>query len=354
MTGRPVHVVVPDGIEDPLRPSGGNTYDRRLCRDLAAGGWAVHAHTVAGAWPWADEDGRRALARALDSVPTGQPALVDGLVASTVPEVLVPAAQRLRLLVLVHQPIGVRDDRDEVREREVAVLRAAAAVVTTSEWTRQWLLSAYLLDPARVHVARPGADAALRAVGSGHEGNLLCVGAVTREKGHDVLLAALRRVDRLPWRCVCVGSLSAQPGLVAELRVDVDVAGLGDRFVLAGPRTGAELRASYAEADALVLASRAETYGMVVTEALARGLPVIGSDVGGIPEAVGRTTDGRRPALLVPPGDAVALAAALRDWLTDPALRRALREAAAERRTGLAGWAETAERVADVLTEVAA
>ena len=72
----------------------------------------------------------------------------------------------------------------------------------------------------------------------------------------------------------------------------------------------------------LVLASHAETYGMVVTEALARGLPVITTAVGGLPEALGQTRDGRRPGLLVPPGDSGALAAALRRWLTDAELRQ--------------------------------
>ena len=42
-----VHVIVPEGIDDPARPSGGNVYDRRVCRGLAALGWAVHEHAVA-------------------------------------------------------------------------------------------------------------------------------------------------------------------------------------------------------------------------------------------------------------------------------------------------------------------
>ncbi len=47
-----VHVVVPDGIDDPARPSGGNTYDRRLCRGLASLGWIVHEHAVPGFWTY--------------------------------------------------------------------------------------------------------------------------------------------------------------------------------------------------------------------------------------------------------------------------------------------------------------
>ena len=82
--------------------------------------------------------------------------------------------------------------------------------------------------------------------------------------------------------------------------------------------------------------SRAETYGMVVTEALARGLPVVAADVGGVPEALGHGADGIRPGLLVPPDDPAALGDALRAWLGDAELRQRLRRAARERRASLA------------------
>ena len=126
-----VHVVVPDGIDDPRRPSGGNVYDRRACRGLAALGWSVHEHTVPGRWPRPDAPARAAVAAALARVPSGSLVLVDGLVASVVPEVLEPEAGRLRLVVLLHMP------RDE--PREVAALSVASAIVATSEWTRRWL-----------------------------------------------------------------------------------------------------------------------------------------------------------------------------------------------------------------------
>ena len=115
--------------------------------------------------------------------------------------------------------------------------------------------------------------------------------------------------------------------------------GLRDRVRFPGPRTGAELDRAYAAADLLVLASHAETYGMVVTEALARGLPVLAADVGGVTEALGHGEDGTRPGLLVPPGDPAALGAALRRWLGDAELRARLRRAARERRASLRRWA---------------
>ena len=135
---RVVHVVVPQGIDDPLRPSGGNTYDRRLCQALGSGGWSVCVGEVAGAWPWAGESGRNALAEALCALPAGSTVLVDGLVASTLPEVVAHACCRLRLVVLLHMPLGIDAERPEALRAECEVLSAASAVVTTSGWARDW------------------------------------------------------------------------------------------------------------------------------------------------------------------------------------------------------------------------
>jgi glycosyltransferase involved in cell wall biosynthesis len=177
---------------------------------------------------------------------------------------------------------------------------------------------------------------------------------VTAHKGHDVLLDALARVVDLPWRCVCVGALDREPAFVADLRLRLATNGISDRVAFVGVRTGSGLDRSYAAADALVLASHGETYGMVVTEALARGLPGIVSSVGGLPEALGGTRAGGRPGLLVPAGDSVALAGALRRWLTDAPLRARLRAAAQERRSILSGWEIPSRRIAQVLTQAAA
>jgi glycosyltransferase involved in cell wall biosynthesis len=229
------------------------------------------------------------------------------------------------------------------------MLSSAAAVVATSSWARGRLLELYALPAERVHVAEPAVDAVGLAAGSVDGAALLCVGAVIAGKGHDVLLEALAAVDDLPWSCVCVGSLEREPAFVESLRARALAAGLGDRVQLAGPRSGAELDDCYGAADLLVLASRSESYGMVVIEALARGLPVIASDVGGLPEALGHGADGSRPGLLVPPGDPEALAAALRAWLLDADLRERLRRGARERRESLFGWSTTTSALADVL-----
>jgi glycosyltransferase involved in cell wall biosynthesis len=169
-----------------------------------------------------------------------------------------------------------------------------------------------------------------------------------------VLLGALASVSDLPWQCLCAGRLDRDPAFVEGLRRRVLDRDLADRVSFPGPLSGADLARSYRAADLLVLASRAETYGMVVTEALAHGLPVVATEVGGVPEALGHAPGGDRPGLLVPPGDPAALGAALRAWLGDAALRERLRRAARERRASLSRWSTTASVVSAVLTEAAA
>jgi glycosyltransferase involved in cell wall biosynthesis len=205
-----------------------------------------------------------------------------------------------------------------------------------------------------VHVAEPGVEAAELAPGTDTGGALLCIAAVRFDKGHDVLLGALAAISEESWHCVCVGSLDRDRVFVEDIRARARHRGLGERVEFAGPLTGVDLDRRYAAADLMVLASRAETYGMVVTEALARGLPVIAAEVGGIPEAMGHGADGIRPGVLIAPEDPVALAATLRAWLRDAGLRGRLRQAARERRESLFGWSRTASILADVLAGAAA
>ncbi|MFJ6726554.1 glycosyltransferase family 4 protein [Streptomyces sp. NPDC091281] len=349
-----VHFVMPGGVDDPANPSGGNAYDRRVCLDLPGFGWQVEKHLVPGAWPRPQADGRNALARTLRELPDGATVLLDGIVACGVPEIVVPETGRLRLAVLVHLPLGDETGLDplvaaalDAQEREV--LRAVPAVVATSEWAVRRLVSHHGLAPETVHVAAPGADIAPLASGTDGVSRLLCVAAVTPRKGQHRLVEALAAVTDLPWTCSLVGGLGGDPDYVRHLRGLIAAHGLDDRLELAGPKAGADLDAAYAAADLMVLTSYAETYGMAVTEALARGIPVLATDVGGLPEAVGRAPDGGVPGILVPPEDPAALAAELRGWFGEADVRRRLKAAARGRRAALDGWAHTAKSLAGVL-----
>jgi glycosyltransferase involved in cell wall biosynthesis len=350
--------VLPGDIDDMTVPSGGNTYDRRVCRALAATGRPLREIAVAGTWPRPDAAARDRLTRALAGLADGTAVLFDGIVACGVPEIIEPAARRLRIAVLVHLPLAdetglAAPAAAELDARERATLRAAHLVVATSAPTARLLVERHGLAAGQVTWVAPGTDPAPLALGTDGRSRLVCVAAVTPRKGQDVLVGALAEIaarhPELPWSCACVGPLRRDPAYAERVRALIERRGLGARVTLTGPRTGADLDAGYAAADLAVLPSLAEPYGMVVTEALARGIPVLTTAVDGIPDTLGRAPDGRVPGILVPPGDVAALAAALRRWLTEPELRDGLRAAARLRRDALDGWDTAARRWAALL-----
>jgi len=341
-----VHAVLPCGVDDPARPSGGNTYDLQVVAGLRVAGRAVRTVTVPGAWPTPTPAEAAALGAVLAAVPDGDVVLVDGLVGCGVPEVLAPHADRLRLVVLVHLPLA---DETGLAPAAAAALDAAerrtlhlaTGVVATSAEVGRRLAEHHGVDPGRLRVAAPGVDAAPVTAPSGGGTRLLCVASVTPRKGHDVLVEALGALADVPWDGVCVGPLDGAPAYAAGVRRRAEALGVADRFRFVGPLTPAATAERYAVADLLVLPSRAEPYGMVVTEALARGVPVVASAVDGVPEALGTAPDGSLPGALVPPGDAAALAMTLRTWLADTGVRGRWRAAALRRRSALRPWSAT-------------
>lgn len=342
-----VQAIVPQGLDDPSRPSGGNRYDRRVIEGLRTAGWQVHETLVAGTWPHPGADARRSLAAALDAFGPNVPALIDGMIACGAADVVVSAASRRAVIVIAHMPFGAADP--SLAEDEAEVMLRVRRVVVTSDWTSRYLRSVYGVAAEQIAVARPGVDLGPVAAASAGGTRLLCVAAVTAAKGYCTLAAALGMLTDAAWICTCVGSLDVDADFSAELARELAAAGLAGRVTLCGALGAADLDACYAAADLVVLPSFGESYGMVVTEALARGIPVVVSDVGGTAEALGVAADGARPGVLVPPGDAAALASCLRHWLRDGNLRSRLRRAACSRRESLIGWQVTANIVSTAL-----
>jgi|tagenome__1003787_1003787.scaffolds.fasta_scaffold20844400_2 glycosyltransferase involved in cell wall biosynthesis len=324
------HFLVPGGFAE--RPSGGNVYDRRVQAGLVGLGREVVAHEAGS---------EREVAAVLPTLPDSAVVLVDSLVASWAADVLLAETPRLRLVALVHMTFDAPGERE--------LLAACSAVVTTSGWSRRWLVENYRLDPACIHVATPGVDMADPTPGTDAGGELLCVASLVAAKGHDLLLDALGGLTDLDWRCTLVGSLHLDPDFVDQLHKAAADTGIADRVVFAGALPHDDVQSAYARADLLVLPSRGESYGMVVTEALAHGLPVVASSVGGVPEALGHGEDGSTPGMLVRPDDADGLAGVLRRWLEDPRRRRRLRRSARLRRLTLTTWSGTTAQVADAL-----
>jgi glycosyltransferase involved in cell wall biosynthesis len=256
----------------------------------------------------------------------------------------------------VHHPLALESGLDaatraRLRASETAALAHARAVVATSERTARDL-AGWGVTPDRIVVVEPGTERAPLARGSASASapvSILCVATLTPRKGHDLLLDALASLTAHAWRLVCVGSAERSAPTASGLRAQAARLGLTDRIDWRGELPDDSLAAAFDAADLFVLPARHEGYGMAVAEALARGLPVVATRTGAVPELVG---DGA--GLLVPPDDVDALTAALGRMLADPATRARHAAGAARVRERLPSWRDACAALGRALRAIPA
>jgi glycosyltransferase involved in cell wall biosynthesis len=335
-------------------PTGGYTYDRRIITELERLGWHIEFVDVGEGFPWPTDTLLAAARTRLLKVAAGQPMVIDGLALGALPEVASELVGRNPLLALVHHPLALEwglsaDQADVLRRSERAALASALGVVVTSPATARIIVSDYGVPAERITVARPGNDRAPQARGSRNgPPHLLSVGAVVPRKGFDVLVAALATITDLPWRLTIAGDLTRDPTAAAKLHSDITRHGLADRIAVLGAVSSEQLGTLYDTTDLFVLASYFEGYGMAYTEALAHGLPVIGTKAGAIPETIPGDA-----GLLVAAGDPAALADALHRALSDTGMRLRLSEAALAAAGQLPTWQQSGAIFADALEKLA-
>jgi len=261
---------------------------------------------------------------------------------------------RRPLVALVHHPLAIETglsaaDALTMRQSERAALACASAVVVTSAPTARLLASDYGVAPDRIAVARPGTD---RGTAERKPGDatvqLLSVGSLVERKGFDVLIAALATLKDLPWRLRIAGDRTRNPAVAARLDADIAHHELAGRVDVLGAVSDQQIVELYASSDVFVLASRFEGYGMAYAEAIAHGLPVIGTTGGATPETVPQGA-----GVLVPPGDEAALAAALRRIIAEPGTRSAMADAARASAAALPGWSDSAKILAAAIERAA-
>jgi glycosyltransferase involved in cell wall biosynthesis len=345
----PLEFIVP-GRLDTL--TGGYGYDRRIVAGLRERGWPVTIHEVGDSFPVPHAAARAESARVLAALPDDALVIVDGLALGALPDEFRPHAERLRLIGLVHHPLAAETGLHpsvarHLEESERRALQHVRRVVVTSEATAE-MLDAYGVARRRVTVINPGTDPAPLAEGStGPDVQLLCVASVIPRKGHDVLFRALALMRCRNWRLTCVGSVDRDPGTVGRLRQQLSSYGLEDRVSFVGEMSGDRLERLYATADVFVLPTLYEGYGMVVGEALARGLPVVATRTGAIGDLVNSCA-----GVVVEPGNTDTLSYALSRVLSDAGYREQLAQGARKVRAGLPTWDESCDALARLLETV--
>jgi glycosyltransferase involved in cell wall biosynthesis len=333
-------------------PTGGYAYDRRVLALLPSCGLAVRHLQLAASYPAPTAADLDATAAALVGVPAASVLLIDGLAYGAMPAPIIERA-RARIVALVHHPLCLeaglpKPRQDELFALEKAALAKARRTITTSRITADTLVQDFAVPRERITVAEPGTERAPRAITSNTTPHLLAVGSVVPRKALDLLVRALGALEDLDWRLTIVGPTDRSAEATRDLNTAIAETGLASRITIAGALSESQLAALYATADLFVMSSLYEGYGMVLAEAMARGLPIVCTTGGAAADTV---PDGA--GLKVPPGDQAALANAIDKVLRDTGLRRRMADAAWSAAQSLPRWEDTAARIAAVIKEIA-
>ncbi|SDU48947.1 glycosyltransferase family 4 protein [Stappia sp. ES.058] len=339
---------------DLATPTGGYIYDRALIAALERAGLRVETRSLGPGYPAPNADVRAKARTTLAALPDGRLTVIDGLACGVMAEELSPHADRLRLVALLHHPLGHESGLEEAAARAlIAAERAALAhvrhVVTTSAATARSVRDTLGVAAEAVSVVEPGVEIVASAPakrprdGAGPL-RLLSVGSLIPRKDHATLLDAVSRLARRDIRLDIAGSADLDPDHAAEIRVLIARLGLEEKVTLHGALPREALDALYRAADLFVLTTLYEGYGMAFVEAMAHGLPVIATGDGAVRDTVPETA-----GIVLPVGDVAAVADALARFADTPGERLALSRGARAHVARLPGWDTQAARFLTIL-----
>lgn len=352
----PIVFVVPG---DPKQRTGGYLYDAHMVQALDRAGHSVSVVGLAGQFPMPDQLAKDSLRAVLLAHPKNTLVIIDGLALGGLGETAQAVRQdpawqqknhleRARWVALVHHPLADETGLDKQQsqwlwQQEKLALAHCDQVIVTSPFTASRLVNQGYVDTPPTVVTPGVAPAPLaqqRQLKNASQGTrMLSVASLTPRKGHRVLLQALHLLKDLNWVSEWIGDATRDPVHAHQLMQLITELGLDDRVVCWGEQDADQLAKRYDVSDVCVLPSFYEGYGMVITEAIARGLPVITTDGGALPDTLPVGA-----GLIVPAGDAQALAEALRAWCEDASLRQSLTQGAIKARASLADWSESGQR----------
>ena len=339
---------------DFAAPTGGYVYARKIL-PLLAERLRIEVCQLPAGFPLASEaelDEAAAVLTALDT--PGTVFFIDGLAYGALPASTLESLKG-PIVALVHHPLGLEEgpspsEKAHLLKTEEEALALAEHIVAPSHGTARELTRLFSVPDRKITIAEPGILRGKRSEGAeaGEPLHVVTVGILTPRKGYGGLIDALNLVRDLPWRATIAGSLDRSPETAALVRRKLTEYGLEERVRLAGQFDEATLSSLYSSADIFALASFYEGYGMAFAEAMAHGLPIVGSGEGAVRDTVPRCA-----GFVSAAGDVVAFAGALRSLLSNAELRREKADGAWRHGQALPDWTSTADIIANVLTRAA-
>ena len=337
-------------------PTGGYAYDRRIIAGLKSLGWEIQLIGLGEGYPFPGPAQAEQAKEQLQRLAPGVPMVMDGLALGALPEVAACVAEHHPLIALIHHPLAFEFGLSEeqvalLKQSENEALRHASGIIANSPATARDLHRHYGVPFDRIDVVLPSTDRSVHQRERSQTTNdnhnvvrLLSVGSIIPRKGFHDLLAALAPLADLPWTLSIAGDTTRNVGAFEQLIGDITRFGFAGRVQVLGAVSDSKLDSLYTHADAFVLASLFEGYGMVYAEAMAYGLPIVATKGGAIPDTVPSEA-----GLLVSPGDISALTLALKTVIEDATFRARLSSGALRAAAQQPTWDQAAQQFAVAL-----
>lgn len=342
MTRRRLSFACPGELETT---TGGYIYDRMLLSGLEAIGWEVERISLGDGFPFPDGIVLEEAYGKIADEDEGGILMIDGLALGAMPDIRERVGPERKVAALVHHPLYLetgldKDASESLYASEQRALSGTDAVFCTSHETERTLVSAFGIAKADITVGLPGTEPAAAFAEMPEEAlsvRLFSAASITPRKGLDLLVEALAQLKDLDWSLTIAGSADHDPSHAAHISNLIRTLGLESRITLAGVLSKSDLRREMQSSHIFVLPSWYEGYGMAFAEAIAHGLPVIGTTGGAIPDTVPQSA-----GILIEPGSIDGLTDALRTVITDGKIRSRIAEGARAAAANLPRWDRTA------------
>ncbi|MEP6017049.1 MAG: glycosyltransferase family 4 protein [Paracoccaceae bacterium] len=334
---------------DKDRRTGGFIYEARVLDELNALGCTTMHMVLPDSFPVPTDADMRATLAMLRAVDPRQVIILDGLVFGALDPAGLATVQA-PVIAMLHHPLGLETGIDpalasHLLRNEAACLRHAAHIVVPSPHTAKILIDDFGADQSKISIALPGFDRPIRHSKPIGPPLIVSIGLLTQRKGHDVLLSALAQIQDIPWQAEIIGKrhdTAVADALIAQNKA----LSLTDRVTFTGEMNTETMQGRLNAASIFALATRYEGYGMVLSEAMIFGLPIVSCVTGAVPDTMGDA------GILVPVDDASAFADALRHLLTNESARIAFADAAHARSKTLPNWSDTAQVMMSAIQRV--
>lgn len=345
-----IRFIIPGDINTP---TGGYRYDRTILEEWRALNVAFDLVSLSGSYPKPSDDDKALAFSIVDECDDADITVIDGLAGGGFPELIEELSKSTPCVSLLHHPLSLENgisqaDATFLEASERKGLAFTKAVITTSPATSKTVAELFAVDQSLIHTVEPGV---MRATPIEFRTkpplSILSVGSITQRKGHDVLINALAQIKDKPWQLTIVGPQNFDPAYFSLLTNLCQELGVFDRVTFLDGLSEDELSSRYAKADIFALASRYEGYGMAYAEAIVRGIPVIGTTAGAIPDTVPQEA-----GILVAADDVDGFSNALASLLNDQSLRQQKHLGALAVEPTFPSWSGSAKKFLEILEQL--